>query len=84
MSARGTAGSAMGAAGAGRGQRRPGEPRAASGCIAYGIVHLLVAWLALQLAWGGGGKSADQSGAMATLARPAVRQAAAVGHRASG
>jgi Domain of Unknown Function (DUF1206) len=37
--------------------------------IAYGIVHVLVAWLALQLAWGGGGKSADQSGAMATLAK---------------
>jgi Domain of Unknown Function (DUF1206) len=32
-------------------------------------VHLLIAWLALQLAWGGGGKSADQSGAMSTLAR---------------
>jgi hypothetical protein len=38
------------------------------GLVAYGIVHLLVAWLALQLAWGGGGGSADQSGAMATLA----------------
>ena len=38
------------------------------GLIAYGLVHLLVAWLALQLAWGGGGESADQSGAMATLA----------------
>jgi Domain of Unknown Function (DUF1206) len=38
------------------------------GLIALGIVHLLVAWLALQLAWGGGGGSADQSGAMATLA----------------
>jgi hypothetical protein len=38
--------------------------------IAYGVVHLLVAWLALQLAWGGGGgQSADQSGALATLAR---------------
>jgi hypothetical protein len=32
-------------------------------------VHLLIAWLALQLAWGGGGGSADQSGAMATLAQ---------------
>jgi hypothetical protein len=38
------------------------------GLIALGIVHLLIAWLALQLAWGGGGGSADQSGAMATLA----------------
>jgi hypothetical protein len=31
-------------------------------------VHLLIAWLALQVAWGGGGGSADQSGAMQTLA----------------
>ncbi|MEU2348686.1 DUF1206 domain-containing protein [Modestobacter sp. NPDC049651] len=38
------------------------------GLVAYGVVHLLVAWLALQLAWGGGGGSADQSGALATLA----------------
>jgi hypothetical protein len=45
------------------------EHLARVGLIAYGIVHLLVAWLALQLAWGGGGEgSADQSGAMATLA----------------
>ena len=43
------------------------------GLIAYGLVHLLVAWLALQLAWfGGGGESADQSGAMATLAESPV------------
>jgi hypothetical protein len=44
------------------------EHLARIGLIAYGVVHLLVAWLALQLAWGGGGGSADQSGAMATLA----------------
>jgi uncharacterized protein DUF1206 len=44
------------------------EGLARVGLIAYGVVHLLVAWLALQLAWGGGGGSADQSGAMATLA----------------
>src|SRR3569833_3395905 len=44
------------------------ENLARVGLIAYGIVHLLVAWLALQLAWGGGGGSADQSGAMAALA----------------
>ena len=44
------------------------EHLARIGLIAYGVVHLLVAWLALQLAWfGGGGESADQSGAMATL-----------------
>jgi hypothetical protein len=45
------------------------ENLARVGLIAYGVVHLLVAWLALQLAWfGGNGKSADQSGAMSTLA----------------
>jgi hypothetical protein len=44
------------------------ENLARVGLISYGVVHLLIAWLALQLAWGGGGGSADQSGAMATLA----------------
>src|SRR3712207_1680602 len=67
MSVQGAAGSAMGSA------RQAGdsdglEHLARIGLIAYGVVHLLVAWLALQLAWGGGGESADQSGAMRTLA----------------
>ena len=68
MGAQGTTGSAMGSA------QRAGdsdslENLARVGLIAYGVVHVLVAWLALQLAWGvGGGESADQSGAMATLA----------------
>ena len=44
------------------------EHLARIGLFAYGLVHVLVAWLALQLAWGWGGQSADQSGAMATLA----------------
>jgi hypothetical protein len=44
------------------------ENLARVGLIAYGVVHLLIAWLALQLAWGGGGESADQSGALTTLA----------------
>jgi hypothetical protein len=48
------------------------EHLARVGLIAYGVVHLLVAWLALQLAWGGGGESADQSGAMATVAESPV------------
>jgi hypothetical protein len=67
MSAHGAADSAMGTArqvGASDGL----EHLARIGLIAYGVVHLLVAWLALQLAWGGGGQSADQSGAMRTLA----------------
>jgi hypothetical protein len=50
------------------GDSRTLERLARVGLTAYGIVHLLIAWLALQLAWGGGGGSADQSGAMATLA----------------
>ena len=68
MSASGTAGSALSAAGR-AGDSNGLEHLARVGLIAYGIVHLLVAWLALQLAWGGGGQSADQSGAMATLAQ---------------
>jgi len=67
MSVQGAAGSAMGSA------RQAGdssglEHLARIGLLAYGVVHVLVAWLALQLAWGGGGESADQSGALATLA----------------
>jgi hypothetical protein len=61
-------GSAMGAAGR-AGNSDALEHLARIGLIAYGIVHLLVAWAALQLAWGGGGQSADQSGAMTTLAQ---------------
>jgi Domain of Unknown Function (DUF1206) len=48
------------------------ENLARIGLLAYGLVHLLVAWLALQLAWGGGGGEADQSGAMATLTQSPV------------
>lgn len=46
------------------------EHLARIGLIAYGVVHLLIAWLALQLAWGVGGSAAqaDQGGALATLA----------------
>lgn len=38
------------------------------GLAAYGLTHVLVAWLALQLAFGGSGQSADQAGAFETLA----------------
>src|SRR3954454_9543537 len=48
------------------------EKLARIGLLAYGLVHLLVAWLALQLAWGGGGGEADQSGALSTLAQSPV------------
>ena len=69
MSARGTA---LGAARQ-AGQSDGLENLARVGLLAYGLVHVLVAWLALQLAWfGGSGQSADQSGAMATLAKSPV------------
>jgi Domain of Unknown Function (DUF1206) len=39
------------------------------GLIAYGVVHVLIGWLALQIAWGmSGPKSADTSGALRTVA----------------
>jgi hypothetical protein len=44
------------------------ESAARLGYVVNGLVHLLIAWLALQVAWGGSGGSADQSGAMQTLA----------------
>ncbi|MEU2666683.1 DUF1206 domain-containing protein [Micromonospora sp. NBC_01740] len=39
------------------------------GFIGYGIVHLLFAWLALQIAFGKAGDDGDQSGALRTLAQ---------------
>ena len=41
------------------------------GLITYGIVHILVGWIAAQVAWGGGGSSqeASQQGALAELAQ---------------
>ena len=44
------------------------EVLARVGLIAYGAVHLLIGWLALQIAWGAASKSADSSGALRTLA----------------
>ena len=38
------------------------------GYAVSGVLHLLIGWIALQLAWFGGGKTADQSGALQTLA----------------
>lgn len=38
------------------------------GYAASGVLHLLIAWLALQVAWGQSGQSADQTGAMQQLA----------------
>jgi uncharacterized protein DUF1206 len=39
------------------------------GLVAYGVVHLLVAWLALQLAFGDHSGAANQQGALHALAR---------------
>ena len=39
------------------------------GLVAYGIVHLLLAWLALQLAFGSGAGAASQQGALHELAQ---------------
>lgn len=47
---------------------RPVQVGARVGIAAYGLTHLLVAWLALQLALGGTGQRADQGGAFQTLA----------------
>jgi hypothetical protein len=45
------------------------EGLARVGLIAYGVVYLLIGWLALQIAWGASAsKSADTSGALRTLA----------------
>ncbi|WP_328334856.1 DUF1206 domain-containing protein [Kribbella sp. NBC_00382] len=38
------------------------------GLIAYGVVHLLIAWISLQLAWGKSSEGADQQGALQELA----------------
>jgi hypothetical protein len=44
------------------------ENLARVGFIALGVLHVLIGWLALQVAWfGGGGESADQSGAFSTV-----------------
>src|SRR3954452_20322133 len=72
MSAQGTAHPATGAADEAANSETL-EHLARVGLVAYGVVHLLVAWLAVQLAWfGGGGEYADQSGAMATVAESPV------------
>jgi hypothetical protein len=49
-------------------QSKPVKVGARIGILAYGITHLLIAWLALQVAFGQGGEKADQRGAFQTLA----------------
>src|SRR4051812_519625 len=38
------------------------------GLMAYGVVYLLIAWIALQLAWGQSSQEASQQGALQELA----------------
>lgn len=38
------------------------------GLLAFGLVHLLIAWIAIQVAWFGEGESASAGGALKTLA----------------
>ena len=42
------------------------------GLVSYGVVHLLLAWLALRLALGNGGGSASSQGALHQLAKTTV------------
>jgi hypothetical protein len=48
---------------------KPLELLARGGFIAYGVIHLLFAWLALQVAYGNSSRETDQSGALQTLAK---------------
>lgn len=41
---------------------------ARAGFVVSGLMHLLIGWIALQIAFGGNGKQADQSGALSELA----------------
>ncbi|HEX9999909.1 MAG TPA: DUF1206 domain-containing protein [Actinoplanes sp.] len=47
---------------------KPLEMMARAGFVGYGIIHLLFAWIALQVAFGGSKQESDQSGALQSLA----------------
>lgn len=51
------------------------EAGARLGYAASGVLHLVIAWIAVQLAWFGGGAEADQSGALNALARTGLGSA---------
>jgi hypothetical protein len=57
---------------------RPLELLTRAGFIGYGIVHLLFAWLALQIAFGRANEEGDQSGALRTLAAQPLGEALVV------
>ncbi len=50
------------------GDSGPVEYGARVGLAASGVLHLVIAWIALLIAWGRGGGTADQSGAFGQLA----------------
>lgn len=50
-------------------ESKPLEYLARGGFIGYGIIHLLFAWIALQVALGGSGQDSDQSGALQEIAK---------------
>jgi hypothetical protein len=52
------------------------EAAARVGYATSGVLHLLIGWITLQIAFGGGGKNADQSGALAALAGNGAGKAA--------
>jgi hypothetical protein len=50
------------------GDSRPVRGLARAGLVAYGLVHLLISWIAVRIAWGAADRgSADSSGAMKAL-----------------
>jgi Domain of Unknown Function (DUF1206) len=52
------------------GQNTPVRRLARGGLVAYGVVHLLIAWTSLRVAWGAPDRNgADPAGAMKTLAQ---------------
>lgn len=51
------------------GDSRPVEMGARLGYAASGLMHLVLGWIAVQIAWSRSAASADQSGAFATLAK---------------
>ena len=52
------------------------EAVARVGYAVSGLLHLLIGWITLQVAFGGSGKNADQSGALASLAGNTAGKAA--------
>lgn len=47
---------------------KPLEYLVRAGFVCYGVIHLLFAWVALQVAFGGSNQESDQSGAFTSLA----------------